>query len=216
MRIDVVSDTICPWCFIGKRRLEKALAQRPDLAVEVVWRPFQLNPDMPEEGMDRETYVRLKFGGGDRAKAIYENVRQAGAGEDIPFAFEAIRKTPNTLASHRLLRWAASAGKQDAVLERLFRRYFIEGADVSDHQTLIDVAGDAGMDADLVRELFARGADIDLVRSEEHAARAMGVTGVPFFVVGGRYAVPGAQDPEVLLQVIDLAAREEKEAAGAS
>jgi len=204
MQIDVVSDTICPWCFIGKRRLERALALRPNIVVDISWRPFQLNPDMPAEGMDREAYLRLKFGGSERARAVYEPVRVAGEGEGIPFAFERIVKTPNTLASHRLIRWAGTAGKQDAVVETLFRRYFFEGADLSDHRTLVGVAREIGMDHEIVDDLLNKGADIDLVANEDRAARAMGVTGVPFFVFDGKYAVPGAQDPEVLVQVMDL------------
>jgi len=204
MQIDVVSDTICPWCFIGKRRLERALALRPNIVADISWRPFQLNPDMPAEGMDREAYLRLKFGGSERARAVYEPVRAAGEGEGIPFAFERIVKTPNTLASHRLIRWAGTAGKQDAMVEMLFRRYFLEGADLSDHRTLVGVAREIGMDHEIVDDLLTKGADIDLVANEDRAARAMGVTGVPFFVFDGKYAVPGAQDPEVLVQVMDL------------
>jgi len=215
MRIDVVSDTICPWCFIGKRRLERALALRPSLVPEIAWRPFQLNPDMPPEGMDRETYVRLKFGGAERARAVYEPVRAAGESEGIAFAFERIRKTPNTLASHRLIRWAGTAGAQEAVVELLFRRYFIDGADLSEHETLVAVAREAGMDHEIVAELLAKGSDIDLVTGEDRSVRSMGVTGVPFFVFDGKYAVPGAQDPEVLVQVMDLAEREREKAAPA-
>jgi len=213
MRIDVVSDTICPWCFIGKRRLERALALRPALLPEITWRPFQLNPDMPPEGMDRETYVRLKFGGPERARAVYEPVRAAGESEGIAFAFDKIRKTPNTLASHRVIRWAGTAGLQDAVVELMFRRYFLEGADLSSHETLVEVAREAGMDHEIVAELLAKGSDIDLIANEDRSVRAMGVTGVPFFVFDGKYAVPGAQDPEVLVQVLDLALRESDKAA---
>lgn len=204
MHIDVVSDTICPWCFIGKRRLERALAMRPSIVPDIAWRPFQLNPDMPPEGMDRDAYLRLKFGGSDRARAVYEPVRAAGDGEGIPFAFDRIVKTPNTLASHRLIRWSGTAGKQGDVVELLFRRYFLEGADLSAHETLVGVARDVGMDHEIVAELLAKGSDIELVSNEDRAARAMGVTGVPFFVFDGKYAVPGAQDPEVLVQVMDL------------
>lgn len=207
MRIDVVSDTICPWCYIGKRRLERALALRPGVVAEIAWRPFQLNPDMPQDGMDRDAYLRLKFGGSDRARAVYEPVRAAGEGEGIPFAFERIVRTPNTLASHRLIRWAGTAGRQDEVVEMLFRRYFLEGADLSAHETLVGVAREVGMDHEIVAKLLAKGADVDLVAGEDRAARAMGVTGVPFFVFDGKFAVPGAQDSEILAQVMDLALR---------
>ena len=203
MRIDIVSDTICPWCFIGKRRLERALAQRPDIQFEIGWRPFQLNPDMPAEGMDRQTYVATKFGGDDRARQIYQRVRDAGAGDGIAFAFEKIARTPNTLDSHRLIRWAGSAGLQHQVVELLFRRYFLEGRDIGDRAVLTEVAAEAGMDAELVARLLDEGADLDLVREEDKVARDLGIQGVPCFILERKYAVSGAQDPEVFLQVFD-------------
>ncbi len=215
MLIDIVSDTVCPWCFIGKRRLERALAQRPGLAVEIGWRPFQLNPDMPEQGMDRQEYLALKFGGEERASRIYQTVRDAGAGEGIDFRFDLIRRTPNTLASHRLIRWAGSAGVQHDVVEQLFRRYFVEGADIGDPSVLVAVAEAAGMDAALVERLFAEGADAELVRAEDQVARDLGIQGVPCFIVDRKYAVSGAQDPEILLQVFDLAAQEAEAALAA-
>lgn len=203
MRIDIVSDTICPWCFIGKRRLERALAQRPDIQFEIGWRPFQLNPDMPAEGMDRRTYVATKFGGDDRARQIYQRVRDAGAGDGIAFAFEKIARTPNTLDSHRLIRWAGSAGLQHQVVELLFRRYFLEGGDIGDRAVLTAVAAEAGMDAELVARLLDEGADLDLVREEDKVARDLGIQGVPCFILERKYAVSGAQDPDVFLQVFD-------------
>lgn len=203
MRIDIVSDTICPWCFIGKRRLERALAQRPDIVFEIGWRPFQLNPDMPAEGMDRRTYVATKFGGDARASQIYQRVRDAGAGDGIDFAFEKIARTPNTLDSHRLIRWAGSAGLQHQVVELLFRRYFLEGRDIGDRAVLTEVAAEAGMDAELVARLLDEGADLDLVREEDKVARDLGIQGVPCFILERKYAVSGAQDPEVFLQVFD-------------
>lgn len=209
MQIDIISDTVCPWCFIGKRRLERALAARPDLEAEITWRPFQLNPEMPAGGLDREAYLEAKFGGAERARHIYDAIRAAGVGEDIDFAFDRIARTPNTVDSHRLIRWSESAGAQDAVVENLFRRYFVEGADIGDHEVLAEVAEEAGMDAQLVARLLAEGQDLDLVRKEDAVARQMGIGGVPYFIVARKYAVSGAQDPSIFLQVLDLAARED-------
>lgn len=208
MQIDIVSDTICPWCFIGKRRLEKALAARSDIAFEVNWRPFQLNPDMPAGGMDRATYVERKFGGPEGAERIYRAIAEAGESEGIAFAFERIARTPNTVDSHRLIRWAGGAGAQDRVVELLFRRYFLDGADIGDAAVLADVAGEAGMDGDLVAELLKGDEDADKVRAEDVTARQMGITGVPCFLIERKYAVSGAQDPAVLLQAFALAAGE--------
>ncbi len=207
MQLDIVSDTICPWCFIGKRRLERALAGRPDLKLDIRWRAFQLNPTMPAGGMDRATYVSTKFGGEDKAKAIYQRIAEAGSGEGIDFNFAAIKRTPNTLDSHRLIRWAGSADKQDQVVEALFRRYFLEGEDIGDHAVLTDTAREAGMDTNLVTQLLADGSDLELIRSEDETAREMGISGVPCFLIGEKYAVSGAQDASVFHQVFDMLAR---------
>jgi predicted DsbA family dithiol-disulfide isomerase len=215
MRIDVVSDTICPWCFIGKRRLERALAQRPGIQVEIGWRPFQLNPDMPREGMNRAEYLTRKFGGEARARQIYRAVQEAGRQEGIAFAFERIARTPSSLASHRLIRWAGSAGRQDQVVELLFRRYFLEGGDIGNPDVLTEVARQAGMDAERIAKLLAGDADEEIVRQEDRLARELGINGVPCFVIERKYAVSGAQDPAVFLQVFDLAARGLAETAAA-
>ncbi len=212
MRIDIVSDTICPWCFIGKRRLERALAENRGLEAEITWRPFQLNPDMPEGGLDRRSYLEAKFGGPERAREIYGTIRAAGEAGGLRFDFERIAKTPNTLNSHRLIHWAGTAGCQDAVVERLFELYFFEGADVSDHEVLVAVAREAGMDADLVADLLAKGSDLELVREEDKAARRMGIQGVPYFIIENKYAVSGAQDPQVFKQVFDLVRNQQDEA----
>lgn len=208
VNVDIVSDTICPWCFVGKRRFERALAERPDVEVDVRWRTFQLNPDMPAGGMDRSEYVALKFGGEERARAVYENVRGAGGREGIPFDFAAMPKTPNTIDSHRLIHWAGAAGVQDAVVERLFERYFTQGGDIGDREELVAVARYAGMDADLVADLLERGEDVDLVRKEDDAARTMGVNAVPCFVFAKKYVVFGAQEPDAFMELFDHMARE--------
>ncbi|MFC3225855.1 DsbA family oxidoreductase [Marinibaculum pumilum] len=207
--IDIISDTVCPWCLIGKRRFERALAQRPDLDVQIDWRPYQLNPEMPREGVDRKAYLEAKFGGPERAQQIYDNIRDAGAEENIDFDFAAIPKTPNTLDSHRLIRWAASAGVQDLVVERLFQAYFENGEDIGDRQVLLGIAEEAGMDRGLVAELLEDEADTDLIRKEDALARQMGVEGVPCFIIDRKYVVSGAQDPEVFLKAFEMAENDE-------
>lgn len=208
MRIEIVSDVVCPWCFIGKRRLEKAMAQRPHIDFEIGWRPFQLNPDMPKEGADRKSYLEAKFGGPARAKEIYARVAGEGAKEGIAFDFDGIKRTPNTLAAHSVLHWALGAGVQHELVERLFRLYFLEGQDIGDHQVLADAAEAEGLDGALIKSLLDEEQDADLIRSEDQMARELGITGVPFFIFERRYGVPGAQDPEALLQVIDKLASE--------
>lgn len=204
IRIDIVSDTVCPWCYIGKRRLEKAMAERPLYRYQVSWRPFQLNPDLPAGGMSRDDYLHAKFGGADRASRVYSAVIQAGREEDLHFDFAAVGRQPNTFDSHRLVRWAASAGVQNEVVEALFSRYFIDGDDIGDQTVLLRVAADCGMDSGLVADLYRRDADAEIVRNEEAVARKMGINGVPCFIVDGKYAVSGAQDPTVLVHVFDL------------
>lgn len=212
MRIEIVSDVICPWCFIGKRRLEQALAQRPDIEFEIGWRPFQLNPDMPREGADRKSYLEAKFGGPARATEIYARISAEGAKEGIAFDFDGIRRTPNTLAAHSVLRWAMGTGVQNELKERLFNLYFIEGKDIGDYQILADAAAAEGMDGALVLKLLQEGRDADVVAAEDQRARELGVTGVPFFIFENRYGVSGAQTPDVLLQVIDKIAAEPAQA----
>jgi predicted DsbA family dithiol-disulfide isomerase len=212
LTLDIVSDVMCPWCYIGKRKLEAARPLLGDMALDIRWRPFQLDPTIPQGGMDRKAYLDGKFGP-DRAKDVYDRVRAAGDSVGIAFDFAAIARSPNTIDAHRLIRWAATAGCQDAVVERLFRLYFTEGADIGDAEVLAGVAADVGMDADLVRELLAGDSDVELVEREVALAQAMGVNGVPGFIFAGKYLVPGAQDPAVLAEVAQKAADEDTGAA---
>jgi predicted DsbA family dithiol-disulfide isomerase len=184
------------------------MALRPDMPFEIGWRPFQLNPDMPREGADRKSYLEAKFGGPARAKEIYARVSSEGAKEGIAFNFDGIKRTPNTLAAHSVLRWALTAGVQTEVTERLFNFYFIEGRDIGDHQVLADAAAAEGMDGALVKQLLDEGRDADMVQSEDMMARELGITGVPFFIFERKYGVSGAQPAEALLQVIDKVAAE--------
>ena len=208
IEIDVVSDTICPWCYVGKRRLERALAGFDADEVRVRWHPFQLNPGLPREGMDRAEYVAAKFGGAEAARAVYDRIREAGAEEGIAFAFERMPRTPNTFASHRVVRFAAREGRQDEIVEALFRAVFMNGRDIGDFETLVDVGAECGIDPVALAVHLAGAEEADAIRAEEERSRRMGVTGVPFFIIGGRYAVTGAQDPAVLRGVLDRVAEE--------
>ena len=210
MKIDIVSDTVCPWCLIGKRKLEKALSERPDLEVNITWHPFQLHPDMPLEGADRKEFTAKKFGSVEKARELYEHVRQAGEAVGLDFQFGKIARSPNTLNSHRLIRWAGTAGVQDEIVEILFRKFFMEGQDLGDNQVLIDAAQEAGMDIKIVKDLLSGDADLDLVAKEDNQARQMGISGVPFFIFDDKYALSGAQDPSTFLQVFDQIEQEKQ------
>jgi predicted DsbA family dithiol-disulfide isomerase len=211
MQIDVVSDTVCPWCFIGKRRLSRALEMRPEIAFDVQWRPYQLDPDIPREGVDRAGYMKAKFGDGPRIAAMGDALKAEGLRERISFAFEKIERRPNTIDSHRLIRWAANVGLQDAMVERLFAAYFLEGRDIGDAAVLEFLAADAGMDSLQVAELLDEDTDRAAVEREAKLAGEMGITGVPTFIFASKYVLSGAREPEVLVQVIDKALENEEQ-----
>jgi predicted DsbA family dithiol-disulfide isomerase len=210
LSIDIVSDIVCPWCYVGKRRLEAALARRASddaQPVQVRWLAFQLNPDIPAGGVDRRSYLEQKFGGPERAKQIYARIKAAGDEVGIPFDFERITRQPNTVNAHRLIAWAQDLDPNtaDVLVERLFRAYFVDGTDIGDIDTLAGVAGDAGFDATAARAWLASDAGRTAIEAEEQHSRALGVNGVPFFVFNQRLAVSGAQPPEVLLEAIEQA-----------
>lgn len=211
MKITIVSDTICPWCFVGKRRFEQALSARPEINPEIEWRPFELNPQMPAEGLDRKAYMRAKFGGDERADEIYAAIRAAGKGEKISFAFDDITRVPNTIASHCLIAWSFPQGRQDAMVEALFRAYFLEGKDIGEIDILVEAAGAAGLKESEARAYLASKEGIEKTRAEALEAKRLGISGVPCFVFGGKYAVSGAQEPEVFSQVFDLALQQYKD-----
>jgi predicted DsbA family dithiol-disulfide isomerase len=202
LTIDVISDVICPWCFIGKRRLEKALGDRP---ATVRWHAFQLNPDMPREGIDRRTYRIRKFGSWERSLELDARVAAAGRGEGIAFNFDRMARTPNTLDAHRIIWLAGERGVQDAVSEALFAAYFTDGEDLSDRATLSSIAAGAGLDRAEVDELLGGEAGLEAVHAGEHEARRLGVSGVPFFVINGKVALSGAQPPELFRQAFEQA-----------
>lgn len=199
--LEIYSDPVCPWCYIGKVALERAMEARPDHPFAVTWHPFMLNPDMPAEGMDRQDYLELKFGA-DLMSAYGPIVKRAEAlGLDLNLP--AITRQPNTAAAHALIHWAGLEGKQNAAVSGLFRAYFKDGKDIGARDVLLHIATSIGMDAALTARLLDAGADRDAVIDADRTARARGIQGVPFFVVAGQHAVPGAQDTELWVQVID-------------
>jgi predicted DsbA family dithiol-disulfide isomerase len=211
LTIDIVSDVVCPWCYIGMRRLGAALLTigraEPDAEMRVRWHPFQLNPDLPPAGVDRRAYLNAKFGGAERAAEVYARVRAAGATVGIPFDFDRIAVQPNTRDAHRLIAWAQAQADANPLVERLFRGYFLDGADVGDHHVLARLAGDVGLDASAALAFLGSDLGIAEVAAADRQAREMGIGGVPFFVFNDRIAVSGAQAPEVLLDAIGRSRR---------
>lgn len=199
--LDIISDPICPWCYIGKARFEAALPDRGS-PFDVRWRTFQLNPDMPDAGMDRTAYLNAKFGA-DKARRFYARIAEEAQSSGLDVDFERIMRTPNTVDAHRLIRWARSEGAQDAVVNILFRKYFKDGQDISDHAVLVATAAEAGMDPALVQRLLDGASDREEVRDEDRLAREMGVTGVPTFIIDSRYVLQGAQDTGTWSRVIE-------------
>lgn len=200
LTIDVYSDVICPWCYVGKRRLERALKQwNGSMQVNIAWRPFQLNPTMPKSGMDRRQYLEAKFGGPEAAQSIYDQVARAGAEEGIPFAFERIARTPNTFTAHRLIWLAGRHGKQDEMVETLFRRYFLEGGDIGNIEVLSQSATSVGLDRAVVETFQIGDEGVQEVKSEETTGHRLGIRAVPYYVLNGAYALSGAQPPEQFL-----------------
>ena len=208
LTIDVVSDVVCPWCFIGKKRLEDALQLRPDIPVEVRWHPYFLNDWVPREGISRDEYLTTKFGSPERYKAIAGRVAQAARGDGLTYNADKIARQPNTLDCHRLILWARNVGADAKMKQRLMELYFTEGADLTDREVLVKAAADCGLDPDLARELLASDRDIDRVTQEAEQAKRAGIDGVPCFIFGGVLAVSGAQDPAYLADAMARAADE--------
>lgn len=199
--VDVVSDVICPWCFLGKRRLDKAIGLLEGITVEVNWRPFFLDPTIPAEGMSRRSYLENKFGA-ERLKTIHDPLIAAGKADGVPYAFDKITRTPNTMDAHRLIRWSHADGKQHDVTERLFMAYWNGGLDIGDRAVLLKIAADAGMDRVDVSEKLQSGTDVGAVNAEVERAYRMGVTGVPCFILAQKQGLMGAQPAEVLADAI--------------
>ena len=207
VRIDVVSDIVCPWCFIGKHRLEKAIALNPDIPVEVHWRPYFLNDWIPREGISREQYLTTKFGSPERYKGIAQRVSAAAAAEGLTYAMDKISRQPNTLDAHRLIRWADEIGKAAEMKQRLMDLYFTEGADLTNHAVLAQAAADIGLDAEATRKALASDKDIAEIEREALSAKEAGIDGVPCFIFGGKFAISGAQAPEYLAEAIERMAQ---------
>ena len=203
VRIDVVSDVVCPWCFIGKHRLEAALKLKPDIAVEVRYRPYFLNDWIPREGISREEYLTTKFGSPERYKGIAQRVGAAAAAEGLVYASDKMKRQPNTLDCHRLIHWAEAIGKSAEMKQKLMDLYFTEGADLTQADTLVQAAADVGLDADTVRADLASDKDVALIEQEAQQAKEAGIEGVPCFIFGGKFAVSGAQAPEYLAEAIE-------------
>jgi predicted DsbA family dithiol-disulfide isomerase len=204
--IDVVSDVVCPWCYIGKKQLDAALAEMPpDRRPTVRWHPFQLNPEMPAEGIDRRSYLETKFGGAERAAQIYERVRQAGRTVGIEFEFDRIRRQPSTFDAHRLVAWAERQpdGDVDALVEALFRAYFIEGRSIGDRDVLAAVAAETGFDAAAARQMLDSDWGVFETSDREEQSKRIGVSGVPFFIFDRRLAVSGAQGADALRRALE-------------
>ncbi|CUS32492.1 DsbA family oxidoreductase [Candidatus Nitrospira nitrificans] len=204
LTIDVYSDVICPWCYVGKRRLERALRQVDDpLKTYVAWRPFQLNPAMPKDGMDRTAYLEAKFGSLETFKEMEKRLIEAGAIEQIPFAFEKILRTPNTFLAHRLIWYAGLQGRQDAVVDRLFKGYFEQAADIGSIAALVQLGEQAGMNREAVKLVLQSDEGTAEVRAEESAGHKFWIRGVPYFIVNGTYAISGAQPVETFVSAVD-------------
>ncbi|HEX3338778.1 MAG TPA: DsbA family oxidoreductase [Pseudolabrys sp.] len=207
VRIDVVSDIVCPWCFIGKHRLEKAIALNPDIPVEVHWRPYFLNDWIPREGISREQYLTTKFGSAERYKGIAQRVSAAAAAEGLTYAMDKISRQPNTLDAHRLIRWADEIGKAAEMKQRLMDLYFTQGADLTSHAVLTQAAADIGLDAETTRKALASDKDVAEIEREALSAKEAGIDGVPCFIFGGKFAISGAQAPEDLAEAIERMAQ---------
>jgi len=205
LRIDVISDSVCPWCYIGKRRLEQALALRPDITAEIHWWPFLLNPEIPPEGIDRDMYLIKKFGSESRVRRIYGAIADAGLSVEIDFAFERISRTPNSVDSHRLIRCAQLDGKAELVAEALFVAFFMNGLDIGDKALLVDIGEEHGLDRDQLDLYLSTEEDIAEIYDDNARAHRLGVNGVPAFVFNDNWVISGAQEPQVLARMLDAA-----------
>lgn len=202
IKLDIISDPICPWCYIGKAYLDRALAAHPDHPFTIEWHPYQLNPDMAAGGMDRREYLELKFGGQDGALKVYGEIAKKAEEAGLEIDFAAIKTTPNTMNAHRLIHWSGLEGRQAFVVAALFKAYFVEGRDIGATGVLCNIASESGMDADMVERLLATDSDLDDIRARDAHSREMGVSGVPTFILNNESVLTGAQAPETWGQVI--------------
>jgi predicted DsbA family dithiol-disulfide isomerase len=208
LAVEVVHDLVCPWCYLGIRRLFRTIARRPDLLVDVQWRPFLLNPDMPRGGMSRTDYIMRKFGGEERARRMYMSITDIGRAEGVMFRFDRIRRTPPSVDAHRLVRWGAAYGRASELVEALFAAHFTDGRDIGDPGVLTAIAASCGLRAAAARAFLASGAEADEVHADNLRAHRLGINGVPCFVVSGCHAIAGAQEPEVIERLLDVSVAE--------
>lgn len=206
MQIEVVYDLVCPWCYLGVRRLFRTMRRRPDFLFDLVWRPFLLNPDMPRAGMSRSDYVIRKFGGEDRARRMYGSITEIGTAEGVAFRFDRIRRTPSSVDAHRAVRWAARFGAGREVVEALFTAHFTDGHDIGDPAVLRAVVGSCNLDVPAFSAFLSTDEDVEFVHADNLRAHRLGINGVPCFVIAGRHAIAGAQEPEVIERLLDVAA----------
>ena len=202
-RLDIFSDPVCPWCYIGKARLERALEQRPDHPFVIEWHPYMLNPTMPEEGMDRREFLQARFGTPEDVVRIHIPVVQACEELGLPLALDKMERMPSTLNAHRLIHWAGLEGRQHAMVSALFRANWAEGRDIGDLPTLAGIAGECGLDGAMIARLLAGDADKDDIRARDAEIRERGLRGVPGFIIGRQYVLTGAQPVETWLDLID-------------
>lgn len=203
--VEIVFDLVCPWCFLGTRRLMRALRARPDVLAELQWRPFLLNPDIAPEGIARQDYLVRKFGGEDRARRLHAAITDVGRQEGIDFRFDRIRRIPSSVDAHRLVRFAAQHGLAEPMVDRLYEAYFLEGADIGATETLAALGGAIGLDLRASRQFLHGHAETEAVHADNLRAHRLGINGVPCFVIGGRHAIAGAQEPEVLERLLEVA-----------
>ncbi len=214
MLIEIIADTICPWCYIGKQRLRKAMAMRPDVPYEMRWRPFQLNPTMPAGGIERDLYLMTRFGTLERAERSHDRLRKAAQEDGLSFRFDRIERIPNSVAAHRLMRHAEPHGKQEGLIDALYDAYFVRGLDTGNIAVLADIAAEAGFGRPEILEYLKGTADRADIVADDEKIRQSGITGVPCFIFEDEFAVSGAQSPEVFVQIIDLARQENPDAGG--
>jgi len=205
LAIEIVYDLVCPWCFLGVKRLLRTLHLRPDLLSDLTWRPFLLNPDMPRAGMSRADYIVRKFGGEERARRLYASITEIGRAEGIMFRFDAIQRTPSSVDAHRLVRFAARYGRSDAAVEMLFAAHFTEGRDIGHAAVLSEIAEAIGLHARATEWFLAGDEEIELVHADNLRAHRLGINGVPCFILNGEHAIAGAQEPEVIERLLDVA-----------
>ena len=211
MRIDIIFDTICPWCFIGKRRLEEMLARRPHLNAEIFWHAFLLNPDMPAEGVEYDEYIKRKFGDELRSQRLYSAIHQAGKTVDLEFDFTHVKRMPNTIDSHRLVRYAARSDQASEMVEILYQNYFIAGRDIGNRSVLIDIGTDIGFDAETLREYLYSDKDIADIHEQNPRSHRLGISGVPAFIFESQFSISGAQDPSILERMLNIAEEKQRE-----